>query len=155
MSGSLDLMSESSVNLEIETLTSIFVKCARAARIRTAPLSFSAKNLPWWSRELCALRTKTRKAFKVWSHDKSESNRASYKTAKSIYQRELRKAKNRTWTCFRKTASKSDTFKALSSFTGKCNSISLPETIIINGDYYYKQLIYLMGKLQMILKIPK
>ncbi|EFX65229.1 hypothetical protein DAPPUDRAFT_117447 [Daphnia pulex] len=87
-SGSLDLTSESSVILEIETLTSIIVKCARAARIRTAPLSFSAKNMPWWSRELCALRTKTRKAFKVWSHDKSESNRASYKTAKSIYQKE-------------------------------------------------------------------
>jgi len=59
LSGSLDLMSESSVNLEIETLTSIIVKCACAARIRTAPKSFSAKNMPWWSRELCALRTKT------------------------------------------------------------------------------------------------
>jgi hypothetical protein len=45
------------------------VKCARAARIRTAPKSFSAKNMPWWSRELCALRTKTWKAFKVWSHE--------------------------------------------------------------------------------------
>jgi hypothetical protein len=134
LSGSLDLTSESSVILEIETLTSIIVKCARAARIRTAPLSFSAKNLPWWSRELCALRTKTRKAFKVWSHDKSESNRASYKTAKSIYQRNLRKAKNRTWSCYRTTASNSDTFKALSSFTGKCKFISLPETIIINGE---------------------
>jgi hypothetical protein len=134
LSGSLDLTSESSVILEIETLTSIIVKCARAARIRTAPLSFSAKNLPWWSRELCALRTKTQKAFKVWSHDKSESNRASYKTAKSIYQRNLRKAKNRTWSCYRTTASNSDTFKTLSSFTGKCKFISLPETIIINGE---------------------
>ena len=97
------------------------------------PRSASAKNMPWWSTELCALRTKARRAFKAWSQDKGELNRQSYRSCKSIYQRELRRAKNLTFDRLRKCASNNDTFAALSAFAGKNKTISLPESIIVNG----------------------
>lgn len=131
---SLPTLSENSITHRIESLTMSITKCAKQAKTRCLMQSATSKNMPWWSTELCALRTKARRAFKAWSKDKSEANRAAYHLAKSTYQRELRRAKDRTWIGFRTSASNQDTLKALSAYSGKNNTISLPESIVINGN---------------------
>ncbi len=49
-----------------------------------------AKNMPWWTKDLCSLRKNARRAYSAWSKEKNEENRSLYRRAKSIYQRELR-----------------------------------------------------------------
>ena len=120
------------VEQQIDALTRTIVSCARAAKDRKID-NPAARNMPWWSRELCALRTKARQAYRVWSLAKSEESRSFYRLSKSVFQRELRKAKNRTWADFRRNTSPADTFKELATFTGKTNTISLPDSMMIDG----------------------
>ncbi len=79
MSPIMEPVTEDAVSLQIGLLTKSITKCARAARTRIIHRSATSKNMPWLSRELCALRTKVRKAFKAWSLDRSEANRVAYR----------------------------------------------------------------------------
>lgn len=51
----------------------------------------------WWSKELCALRTKTRSSFNAWSRTMLISDRLFYRRSMSGYQRALRQAKCKAW----------------------------------------------------------
>ena len=117
---------------QIDSLTNAIVDCARASKEKK-PISIMARNMPWWSTELCALRTKVRLAYRAWFRDNCEENRAFYKLSKANFQRELRRAKAKSWKDFRSSTSPSDLFRELAEFTGKSKTISLPDAITIDG----------------------
>ncbi len=94
------LPSVASVEAEIDLLTRFICDCAKAAKVRQAETP-NAKNMPWWSTNLCSLRTKARRAYKAWSKEKNEGNHTLYYLSKSTYQRELRLAKLKSWDEFR------------------------------------------------------
>jgi uncharacterized protein YqfB (UPF0267 family) len=89
--------------------------------------------MPWWSDELRLLRNSARHCHRILSRSSTNDNRSNYKNARSIYQKVLRSAKNKSFAEFRTAATTTDTFKALSEFTNKKKTISLPDTLIING----------------------
>ncbi len=51
----------------------------------------------------------------------------------ATYQRELRRAKEKSFSDLKLTNSFTDHFAALAQFTGKSMSIPLPDSVIING----------------------
>jgi hypothetical protein len=80
------------IDKTITDLVSVIFTSARKAKKSTV---FSrTKLMPWWSTELCALRNKTRQAFKQWSVLKSQVYRDRYSSCKAVYQRELCRAKS-------------------------------------------------------------
>ncbi len=54
------------VQSSVQELCDMIAHSAVAAKKRNPPTPFRGK-MPWWSRELCALRTKTRQSLKRWS----------------------------------------------------------------------------------------
>lgn len=118
--------------LEIVKLSTVLVSCAVSAKMK-APKAVKSKNMPWWTTELCALRTKARTSFKAWSRSESSADEISYRRSKSNYQRALRRAKSKAWADFRQRASSGDTFKVLAEFSGKSHSIPIPPELVVNG----------------------
>ena len=89
--------------------------------------------MPWWTEELREFRAKTRSHLKAWSSCKTEQSEICYRRRKSNFQRALRAAKCKAWSDFRSRATSGDTFKALASFSGKFQSISLPPALTVSG----------------------
>jgi hypothetical protein len=90
--------------------------------------------MPWCSKELCVLRNNTRRAFKCCSVHKSLANRVLYTEQKASYQRELRRAKRRSWDQF--VAAEPDSkkmFAALRTLSGKSAAIPLSSEMTIDG----------------------
>ena len=129
---SLSLSSPDSIDRQIERLSSTMVNCARRAKVKNPPVPPS-KTMPWWSHELCALRSKARSSYKAWSRSKLSSDESLYRRSKANYQRALRLAKGKAWADFRARASPGDTFKVLASFSGKSKSIPVPSELTVNG----------------------
>jgi hypothetical protein len=129
---SLSLSSPDSIDRQIERLSLTMVNCARRAKVKNPPIPLS-KAMPWWSNELCALRSKARSSYKAWSRTKLSSDESLYHRSKANYQRALRRAKGKAWADFRALASPGDTFKVLSSFSGKSKSIPVPSELTVNG----------------------
>jgi hypothetical protein len=127
-----NLVSTSAIDDHIAQVSSAIISSTLASK-RVPPRSPSAKNMPWWTEELRALRSKTRTHLKAWSRSKSEQTERLYRRSKNKFQRALRAAKSQAWAEFRTKATTGDTFKALASFTGKRNSISLPPALSVNG----------------------
>nr|CAH0100446.1 unnamed protein product [Daphnia galeata] len=73
-------------------------------------------------------------AFKLWSAQRTEVNKNTFKVLKASYQREVRKAKQGAWKhlCNSNPGS-SDLFSALNAASGKLSCISLPAVICIDG----------------------
>nr|CAH0106964.1 unnamed protein product [Daphnia galeata] len=78
---------------------------------------------------------KSRQAFKLWSVQRTESNRQAFKAHKATYQREIRNAKLSSWNklCDSQPSS-SDLFSALKTKSGKSANVSLPSSISIDGS---------------------
>lgn len=127
------LTSLAAIETSISFISNCISVCAVAAKFPFAGPS-SAKNMPWWSSHLCALRTSTRVHFRSWSKNKSKSNEIIYRRSKAAYQRAIRSAKAKSWEVFRSEATAGDTFKALAKFSGKAKSIQLPSSMMINGS---------------------
>ena len=81
------------------------------------------------------LRHKYRQAFKLWSVQRTESNRQAFKAHKATYQRKIRNAKLSSWNklCDSQPSS-SDLFSALKTKSGKSANVSLPSSISIDGS---------------------
>lgn len=109
-------------------LAESIVRCAKRARLRSVK-SLPPRSMPWWSSELCALRTKARTAYRHWSISKSANAHADFKNCKAVYQRALRRAKVRSWADFSKRISFADTFKEFASLEGRKKTVSLPDTM--------------------------
>ncbi|EFX78412.1 hypothetical protein DAPPUDRAFT_320366 [Daphnia pulex] len=90
--------------------------------------------MPWWSPELCALRSKVRSLYKAWSKNKCVTTELPYRRSKAQFQRSLRAAKCRAWEKVRESATNGDVFGALADFTGKSKSIPLPNEIRVDGS---------------------
>jgi hypothetical protein len=122
-----------SIDSSIEELCVLISSAARSSRTSKL-LEPGARNMPWWSKELCGLRHKTRQAFKLWSAQRTEVNKNSFKVLKASYQREIRKAKQGAWKllCSSNPGS-SDLFSALNAASGKLSCIGLPTVICIDG----------------------
>ena len=80
--------SPGSTELDILNLSDLLVSCATSAKVKS-PIAVNSKNMPWWTTELCALRTKSRTAFKTWSRSESSADEILYRLSKSCYQRIL------------------------------------------------------------------
>ena len=132
ISPSLSSITACELSHHVNSLTSTIQQCAIDSRV-AVPFSRHSRNMPWWSTFLCSLRSKSRRAFKVWSDSTTEANRILFRESKSLYQRELRKAKSKSWAHFRASTSTSDTFKFLSTLSGKSKTINLPTSILIDG----------------------
>nr|CAH0108877.1 unnamed protein product [Daphnia galeata] len=98
-------------------------------------IPFSSRSTPWWTKELWVLRHKSRQAFKLWSVQRTESNRQAFKAHKATYQREIRTAKLSSWNklCDSQPSS-SDLFSALKTKSGKSANVSLPSSNSIDGS---------------------
>jgi hypothetical protein len=46
--------------------------------------------MPWWSNNLCSLRSKARTCFKAWSKKRKLPNKFAYRGSKVAYQKALR-----------------------------------------------------------------
>lgn len=121
------------IEAHISGLVSVLSSSAFAARI-PKPRCPPVKSMPWWSQELCALRSKVRSLHKVWSRNKNLHTDLAYRRSKALYQRSLRAAKCKAWESVRKSATNGDVFRAFSDFTGKSKSIPLPSEVCINGS---------------------
>ena len=124
--------SPGSTELDILNLSDLLVSCATSAKVKSS-IAVNSKNMPWWTPELCALRTKARTAFKSWSRSESSADEILYRLSKSGYQRALRRPKCKAWADFRRRASFGDTFKALAEFSGKAQSIPVPLELVVDG----------------------
>ena len=94
-----------------------------------------SRGMPWWNKDLCALRHKTRLAFKCWSANRSDENRKLFSSLKAVYQGELRRAKRQSWNLLCKASPNSnDLFSAIKELSGKARGISLPDAIVGNGS---------------------
>ncbi|KZS19677.1 Uncharacterized protein APZ42_013841 [Daphnia magna] len=80
-------------------LSTAHVQAARSSVHRDCTVS--PRCMPWWRKELCAMRNRARRAFKLWSREKTYNNKVLYSTTKANYQRELRRAKKLTALCAR------------------------------------------------------
>ncbi|KZS12011.1 Uncharacterized protein APZ42_023102 [Daphnia magna] len=125
--------SKSEVDSSISGLVSLFFSLVRKAKKKDDPTP--TRLMPWWNKELCPLRYKTRQAFKLWSVLKTRESRDRYSRCKANYQRELRRAKSHSWQqlCASKPSG-SDLFLTLKLLAGKSNSIALPPSIRFNGE---------------------
>ena len=88
-----------SIEREIDAMVDAIVSCA----LKSSKPSIAVKpgrNMPWWSPMLCAQRTRTRAAHRRWAASNTLEDRISYQKLKSLYLRELRKAKSSTWEDF-------------------------------------------------------
>jgi hypothetical protein len=75
--------------------------------------------MPWVSKELCALRTRARVAYKAWTRVGDAEHGSRFRLAKATYRRELRRAKEKPYSKFKLTSSSTDTFAGfLESFSG-------------------------------------
>ncbi|KAI9555015.1 hypothetical protein GHT06_020309 [Daphnia sinensis] len=97
------------VELPTKNLTNCIVRAARRSTHRD--YAVSPCNMPWWSKEQCALRNRTRCAFKLWSREETHNNKQLCKT--NLTGKEL--------------------FSALKTLSGKTASVKLPTTLLING----------------------
>jgi len=120
------------VELQISHLVSAISTCAMEAKV-SLPAKPVIKGMPWWTVDLCALRSKARFHHKAWSKHKNADSELLYRRSKAVYQRALRAAKCCAWKKFRESASDGDVFRALSDFTGKSSSIQLSSEILIDG----------------------
>nr|CAH0112580.1 unnamed protein product [Daphnia galeata] len=94
-----------------------------------------SRGMPWWNKDLCALRHKTRLAFKCWSANRSDENRKLFSSLKAVYQGELRRAKRQSWNLLCKANPNSnDLFSAIKELSGKTRGISLPDAIVVDGS---------------------
>ena len=127
------LASVVSIDNQIDLLCRAIAHCAISCRVCSVRTPGS-RNMPWWSSELCAARSKVRKAYKLWSVNKSDENRSSYIRLKAAYQRALRLAKESSYKSFQANSSTSDDCKALKSFAGKTKNIPLPYSLLVDGN---------------------
>jgi hypothetical protein len=124
---------KSVVDDTIADLVSVISSSARKAKKSYAVPR--TRHMPWWSTELCAMRNKTRLAFKLWSVLKTPEHRGSYSRCKADYQRELRRAKSLSWQQMcSANPSGPELFSTLKLFAGKSNSVALPPSITVNGE---------------------
>lgn len=115
--------SKRDIDLLITDVSSLISVSARNSKSDNSPLPHR-RCMPWWSKELCALRNNTRRAFKCWSVQKSLANRILYTEQKASYQRELRRAKRRSWEQFVNSEPDSKKmFSALRTLSGKSATI--------------------------------
>ncbi|KAK4028823.1 hypothetical protein OUZ56_021841 [Daphnia magna] len=128
----IHIESSEAVEAQIANLTSALSASAFAARVSVSRLKCS-KNVVWWTKDLCALRSRTRSLYKAWSKHRNAQSEQLYRSSKSMYQRELRAAECRAWDKVRKSATDGDVFRVLSDFKGKSKSIPLPSEILIDG----------------------
>ncbi|EFX62974.1 hypothetical protein DAPPUDRAFT_119650 [Daphnia pulex] len=127
------MTTEASIEHNISSLVSVLSSCALSARI-PKPRNTRVHSMPWWSPELCALRSKVRSLYKAWSNNKCTTTELPYRRSKAQYQRSLRAAKCRAWEKVRESATNGDVFGALADFTGKSKSIPLPNEIRVDGS---------------------
>ena len=73
--------SPGSTELDILNLSDLLVSCATSAKVKSS-IAVNSKNMPWWTPELCALRTKARTAFKSWSRSLAINGRCGGSNAK-------------------------------------------------------------------------
>ncbi len=128
----LCLPSISEIEELVDKISLSIAKCTKLAKIPRVAQIVSC-NIPWWSDELRMLRNSVRNSHRILSRSHTNENRSNYKNARSIYKKALRSAKNKSFAKFRTAATATDTFKALWDFTNKKKTISLPDTLIING----------------------
>ncbi|KZS10420.1 Uncharacterized protein APZ42_025121, partial [Daphnia magna] len=128
----IHIESSEAVEAQIANLTSALSASAFAARVPVSRLKCS-KNMVWWTKDLCVLRSRTRSLYKAWSKHKTAQSEQLYRSSKSRYQLELRAAKCRAWDKVRKSTTDGDVFRVLSDFKGKSKSIPLPSEILIDG----------------------
>lgn len=95
------------------------------------------RNMPWWSRELCAMRTKARVRYRAWSAARGQPNeeelRTDHNKSKSAYQRALRTAKRRAWLEFSASKTGGEVYAALRRLSGGGPSNSLPDRLLVDG----------------------
>jgi hypothetical protein len=89
--------------------------------------------MPWWSKELWALRHRLREAYKVKTAIPSPENSASFKSIKTTYQRELRKSKSRSWKEFCSNNLNGNLFDELNKIAQPKVSHGLPQCLEVNG----------------------
>ncbi|EFX69741.1 hypothetical protein DAPPUDRAFT_113390 [Daphnia pulex] len=122
-----------SIDLSIVELCALISSAACSSRTNKL-FEPGARNMPWWSKELCSLRHKTRQAFQLWSAQRTEVNKNTFKVLKTSYQREVRKAKQCAWKLLcNYNPGSSDLFSALNAASGKLSCIGLPTVICIDG----------------------
>jgi hypothetical protein len=117
------LVTHSAIELYADQIASSIATCAKSAKIPSVKKKPAARNMPWWSNELCALRTRARVAYKAWTRVGDAEHGSRFRLAKATYQRELRREKEKSSSEFKLTSSSTDTFAALAQFTGKSKSI--------------------------------
>ncbi len=119
--------------VEIEQISAAIVKCAKAAALPVVRKTAN-RSMPWWSRELCALRTKARKAYKTWSISRYDHDKQISRSCSAVYQREIRRAKSLAWQEIRKNSSPTELFAAIKSASGKSKSTRAPAFLTINDQ---------------------
>ena len=103
----------------ITELSTLIEDTARKSK-GTRSLPRGKRNMPWWSKKLCALRTEARRSYKLWARHKTEEIKSQYRVSKAQYQRKMRRAKDQSWNDLNIAESSSkDMLAALNFLTGK------------------------------------
>ncbi len=89
--------SSDEIDVHITSLIDTLKECALLSKL---PFHRRPSQIPWWRKELWALRHRLRRAFQLKSRTLSPLNESSYRFLKAKYQRQLRRAKETSWKNF-------------------------------------------------------
>jgi hypothetical protein len=92
--------------------------------------------MPWWSKELWALRHQLRQAYQPKCSFPSDEIIKSYSTLKSRYQQQIRQSKIQSWGNFCSSDLNSDLFGSLKKITSASSNQCPPPLIKINGETF-------------------
>ncbi len=102
------------------------------SRLPPHPATFSGK-MPWWKKELWALRHQLRRAYQARRYFPSVANIESYRNLKSAYQKRLRQCKTESWKEFCSNNLNGDLFGSLKKIAGDSTGLC-PPLIKIDGS---------------------
>lgn len=122
---------EDSIEELIANLKSVIATSARKSK-KELLMEKNEIYMPWWPKEPCALRTKTRKAYKLWSRNKTRPSSELYNASKALYRKELWKAKSQSWLFLSNSLSGPEMFSTLKQLSGKSNPITLSEQMVFD-----------------------
>jgi hypothetical protein len=89
--------------------------------------------MPWWNKELWALRHQLRRAYQAKCSFPSDENAKSYRNLKSKYQQQIRASKTQSWREFCSNNLNSDLFSSLKKIANASSNNCPPPLIRIDG----------------------
>ena len=121
-----------SIDYHTTCLVSLLQTCAVKSRLPHHPSMGKAK-MPWWNKELWALRHQLRRAYQAKCSFPSDENAKSYRNIKSKYQQQIRARKTQSWREFCSSNLNSDLFSPVKNIANASSNNCPPPLIKIDG----------------------